>query len=227
LDLIFPKTCVGCGKWGGYVCQECEVGMWEEEQICPGCCRNSRYGLRHEYCKNKGYLDGVICLWAYEGITRKLIKDSKYKYYFDYLQELLVNSCQLSVRPEFHYLEEFIKQRPTVVPVPLHPKRERNRGFNQAEVIGRLMSRNWKLEMSNLLNRVKDTKQQVGRSREERLESMEGAFKTSPSIPLLNLGEGRVLLVDDVWTTGATMQECAKVLKKEGAKKVWGWVVAR
>src|SRR3990172_2608564 len=59
LDLIFPKRCINCGRWGRYVCEKCEVGLWEEEQICPRCCRRSRYGLRHKYCKR--VMEGLTC----------------------------------------------------------------------------------------------------------------------------------------------------------------------
>jgi competence protein ComFC len=225
LDLIFPKKCVGCGKWGKYVCEECEVGMWEEEQICPGCCRSSRYGLRHEYCRNKGYLDGVSCLWAYEGLVRRLISGAKYKLYFDYLGELFKD---VNERSEYYSLVKFLKVQPVVVPVPLFFKREKERGFNQAEVIGRWISREWKLELTNLLVRIKDTGKQVGRNREERLKAMEGAFQIRFKIQDSKFKmPAKVLLIDDVWTTGTTVQECAKTLKKAGVKEVWGWVLAR
>jgi ComF family protein len=197
------------------------VGMWEEEQICPVCRRASRYGLRHKYCSKPWTMEGLTCLWAYEGITRKLVTKSKYKGYFDYLREFTMHNEQFINGPEMAYFWEFLKQRPVLVPVPLHPVREKKRGFNQAEIIARIVGKEWGLDISNLLVRTKDT------GREERLKEMEGAFKTSPSIPLLNLGEGRVLLVDDVWTTGATMSECAKVLRQAGVRQVWGWVLAR
>lgn len=209
---------MGCGKVGEYVCQECEVGVWEEEQICPICCRNSRYGLKHIYCHKTHTLDGLICLWAYEGIVRKLIHKIKYKYYFDYLQEF-----SFIDKPEFAQFKKFLQTRPSVVPVPLYEKRYRKRGFNQAEIIADYLAKNWKIEAINLLTRIRDTGQQVGRLKKERLENMAGAFKISK---LSNLPEN-VLLVDDVWTTGATMSECCKILKQKGVKKVWGLVLAR
>lgn len=194
---MFPKKCVGCGGFGKYVCEKCEVGLWEEEQIYPG-----------------GYLDGLTCLWAYEGIARKIIKTAKYKYYFDLLGELLRDaSVRVSVRSDT-----------VVVPVPLWPKREKERGFNQADVIGRLVASRWSLVTQNLLVRVRDTGRQVGRTRRERLENMRDAFKLNDKCKMIN---DQILLVDDVWTTGATMQECAKVLKQAGVKKVWGLVLAR
>jgi len=226
LDFIFPKKCVNCGAWGKYVCEKCEVGLWEEEQICPTCRQASRYGLRHSYCRQPWGMEGLTCLWAYEGIARKLIKQAKYKLYYDYLSELL-SSLSLSLRAEYSFFRRFLEEKPVVVPVPLWPKREKERGFNQAEVIARLFaSRNSLLLNRNLLLRVKDTGRQVGRTREERLKAMEGAFQFKIFNLKFKIPEA-VLLVDDVWTTGATMNECAKVLRQAGVRKVWGLVLAR
>jgi competence protein ComFC len=226
LDLVFPKKCVNCGAYGKYVCEKCEVGLWEEEQICPVCCRASRYGLRHGYCGKPWGMEGLTCLWAYEGVARKIIKISKYKFYFDILRELTSLSVdQLHREIIFEYFQQFMEHKPVVVPVPLWPGRERERGFNQAAMIGQLVASHWSLVVKNLLIRVRDTGRQVGRTREERLKAMDGAFKLNSQISISNLKSA--LLVDDVWTTGATMNECAKVLKQAGVRKVWGLVLAR
>ncbi len=221
LDILFPKKCVGCGKMGKYVCSECEVGLWEEEQICPVCARNSRYGLPHKYCHEPYSLDGLMCLWAYDGMARKLISRAKYKGRFDLLKFFILNfKFEINI-PMFKF-NEFLKEKPVVVPVPLHPKRLRERGFNQAEIFAKAFAVRHSLAFnSHLLQRVKDTGHQVGRTREERLKAVEGAFCITP------LKNTSVLLVDDVWTTGATMNECCKTLKKAGVKKVWGLVLAR
>ncbi len=224
LDLVWPKRCVGCGKTGSYVCEQCKVGMWEEEQICPACRRASRYGLRHEYCQRKGCLDGLICFWAYEGMTRKLISDVKYRFYYDYLRELSVTNYQFTDRPEFTYFLQFVEVKPVAVPVPLHEERQNWRGFNQAEMVAQSAAQRWRLETKNLLVRVKKTGQQVGRTREERLGAIEGAFQINRKSQITN---DKILLVDDVWTTGATMQEAARTLRKAGAKKIWGMALAR
>lgn len=227
LDLVWPKRCVGCGKAGGYVCKECEVGMWEEEQICPACRRLSRYGLRHEYCKRKGYLEGLTCFWAYDGIARKLMSEVKYHFYYDYLREFSITNFQFFNRPEYSYILRYLETKPTLVPIPLHRDRLKWRGFNQAEMICQLTFGNWHLENKNLLIRVKETGQQVGRTREARLQSTENAFEIDKRFMNYDLRFMNILLVDDVWTTGATMQEAAKTLKEGGVKEVWGLVLAR
>jgi len=171
-------------------------------------------------------MEGLTCLWAYDGIARKIIKISKYKYYFDILNELTsLSVAQLHSEPIFEYFRQFIDSKPILVPVPLWPKRERERGFNQAEVIAKLVAGRWKLEIKNLLVRTRDTGRQVGRKREERLRNIANAFALKPKSQITN--HKTILLVDDVWTTGATMNECAKVLRQAGTMKVWGMVLAR
>jgi len=222
-DLLFPKKCVGCGKMGSYVCSNCSVGMWEEEQICPICCRNSRYGLRHEKCR--GGLLGLTCLWAYEGLTRKILQKIKYGGFYDELNGIWAMGDEFWTRPEFYFFNKFLESKPTIVPIPLHPNRMRKRGFNQAELIGRSFAERYKLSLdSQFLIRVKDTGQQVGRSREVRLENMANAFAVNSKFKDLN---SNILLVDDVWTTGATINSASKVLMKSGVDKIWGLVLAR
>jgi ComF family protein len=181
-------------------------------------------------------MEGLTCMWAYEGVARKLITQAKYNYYYDYLSELLVVGCRLLTEPQFAYMNKFLQGNPVVVPVPLWPKREQERGFNQAKIICQSLGKISGLETGDCLVRIKDTGRQVGRKREERLEAMRGAFCLNPKFKSLNPKQilnsnyqipKQVLLVDDVWTTGATMNECAKVLKQAGVKRVWGLVLAR
>jgi ComF family protein len=116
---------------------------------------------------------------------------------------------------------------PVVVPVPLHRRRRRSRGFNQSELIARAAVRQLprKLEILNgALLRQRDTISQVGLSREERIENVRDAFRVAQPSRV----QGRdILLVDDVMTTGTTLSECARVLKQAGAKRVWAATVAR
>ncbi len=117
-----------------------------------------------------------------------------------------------------------------VVPVPLHADKRSQRGFNQAELIARAalkrLSRGenrFKL-CTPALTRVRDTGSQIGRSREQRLQNLRGAFKVADTTSVANRN---VLIIDDVYTTGATASECARVLRRAGAAKVWVATVAR
>lgn len=195
LDFLFPKKCIGCGKFGSYVCASCQVGIWEPE---------ISFKPRE--------LDGLICLWAYDGLVKKIIKNAKYNGRFDTLRFLIYNS-------KFE-----IQNNLVVVPVPLYKDRLSERGFNQAEVIAKEVSKIHKIPVMNLLTRIKDTGHQTLRNKEERLNAIKGAFALTPNSYRL---ASEVLLVDDVITTGATLSECAKVLKRAGVNRVYGLVLAR
>jgi ComF family protein len=116
--------------------------------------------------------------------------------------------------------------KPLLVPVPLHSSKRRERGFNQSELIARAAVKHLpaRLEIARVLKRQRPTHSQVGLTREERIANMRDAFRVidKPRV------KGRtVIVVDDVMTTGTTVSECARVLKKAGAERVWAVTVAR
>ncbi len=115
-------------------------------------------------------------------------------------------------------------QSGAVIPVPLHRKRERERSYNQAAMLAENLAKRLGLELLPALKRVRDTESQVDLPRDKRFENVAGAFEAAPTA---SLGERKILLIDDVATTGATLSECAKVLRAQGAGEIWGLVVAR
>jgi len=185
--------------------------MNEADSVCPGCGNWSLGGEKHLRCK--GYLDGLLCEWEYEGVVRKAISESKFRFHYDILTEMVDRMELITGKEDLPFY---------VTWVPLAPDRHRWRGFNQAEIIAQLWAKRQGWSCGKLLIKVRNTGFQVGRTREERLAAMKGAFKAK--VPA---GVARVLIVDDVWTTGATLQECAKALRVEGVKTVWGLVLAR
>ena len=120
-----------------------------------------------------------------------------------------------------------LERLPIVVPVPLHATKLRQRGFNQAELVARAMTKQRPLGMRvelapELLIRKRATESQVGYTRQQRMANLRGAFKADAAV------SGRdILLVDDVFTTGTTVSECARVLRRAGAERVWVATVAR
>lgn len=108
--------------------------------------------------------------------------------------------------------------------VPIHPRKLKLRGYNQAELLAKALSFNLGLPCMDLLSKKKETKPQSKLNREERLKNILGVFEPKPSIMVFGK---RILLVDDVITTGATASECARVLKKMGAEKVYVLALAR
>ena len=105
------------------------------------------------------------------------------------------------------------------------PKRERERGFNQSKLIAEVLSKIVHHPVVHILKKIKDNKSQVGLNLKEREENVKGAFVYI--VPPGGTTPGKVLLVDDVYTTGATARECLKVLRKAGAKNAWVFTLAR
>ena len=212
LDILFPKFCIGCGREGKYICDRCNIFTSEAEPIYF---QQEKYGL-----------DSLISVWEYEGLMKKAIHQIKYQGVADIIKELM-SSVILS--PQAKNLGELprdpsLRSRMTVTYVPMYKKREKKRGFNQARIIAQELAKKTGLEVVSLLKKIKDTKPQMELNQEERLKNIKGCFEL---IELTETRVSEVLLVDDVYTTGATMRECAKVLKKAGIEKVYGFVLAR
>jgi len=219
LNLIFPKTCLGCGKEGKYICENCLARVRSLKPACPYCEKASIDGFTHVKCRKKYGLDGLTSIWDYEGVIKKAILALKYKYSTEAGHEL----CSLFI----HELKNsnLIKEE-TLVPIPIHWHRENVRGFNQSIEIGKIVASEmgWKF-VPDLLVKEKSTASQAALSVEERKKNLRGAFSLNPSYTLNP--NSSVLVFDDVFTTGSTLKEAAKVLKHAGVKKVWGLTVAR
>jgi len=130
-------------------------------------------------------------------------------------------------------ITQFIEnERPLVVPVPLYKSREKERGYNQSEIIVRLLAKKLNLPFcSDLLVRKKPTKPQAKLTIEQRLKNIKKAFKINSELRTKDLGQKlkqkSILIVDDIWTTGITMRTCGNLLKRAGFKNVWGLTIAR
>jgi ComF family protein len=217
LDLLFPKNCFECKKPGRYICQECLRKVGKAKLVCPECRRASFEGKTHLFCKSKLSLDGMHSFYAYDGVLRKAILALKYRFIYSVAEEI-VNSLNFS---DMKFDSQIV-----LLPIPLHIRRERWRGFNQAEILGKLISKknSWEFKTDVLL-RLENTIPQVKLGRAERVRNIRGKFAVNTGfIPDPN----KIYVVfDDVWTTGSTISEACKVLKKAGAKEVWGMSVAR
>jgi ComF family protein len=221
LDLIFPKTCLSCGKEGGYICDNCLTKVKLLKPVCPYCEKASIDGFTHTKCKKKYGLDGLISIWDYDGIIKKAILALKYKYATEVGRELtncLIKSLK-NLDSRF-----YIPDSGVLVPIPLYWHRENVRGFNQSTEIGKLIAQNmgWKF-IPDLLIKNKSTTPQAGLSVEERKQNLKGVFSLNSKFQIPN----SVVLFDDVFTTGSTLKEAAKVLKRHGVEKVWGLTIGR
>ncbi|OQA03576.1 MAG: DNA utilization protein GntX [bacterium ADurb.Bin400] len=221
LDIFFPRYCVGCGTYGKTLCLDCASKIAHiKTPLCPECGRISAMGKFCVSCRRrtKTALTGLIVATSYEsGPIKEVIHHLKYTGMVELASVLgeLICLCLGGNLPSGKLV---------VVPVPLHSIREKERGFNQSELIARYISERLGLPGGLALVRKRYTQPQVVLSREMRLQNITGAFMVADGELVRNRV---VLLVDDVATTAATLNECARVLRQAGARQVWGVVAAR
>jgi len=216
IDFVFPKVCVGCGEMGNFLCRVCTERLDFVDQICPMCGENTPMGWSHKECKQKFGMDGLIALYEYqEPVLRAVVDGIKYGFNRELIKIALKNFV-FETGENFDYL----------VPVPLHYYRQNWRGFNQAEEMAIEIGSKMNVLTKNMLLRIRNTKQQVTmKSKQEREANIKGAFKLSEEWTN-RLKEKKLLLIDDVFTSGADMRECTRILKKAGVKTVWGLALA-
>jgi len=229
LDLVFPKHCVSCGRAGNYFCPKCLTTIKRVRQICPVCERPTPFGQTHKFCRTRNSLDGLISLFAYEGIVRGAIHKLKYKLVTDLESEFweIIKSDLEKRGEEMLVLKRFVsEEKPVIIPIPLYWYKEHSRGFNQSSLFGKRLASCFSLSFSDkILVRARSVPSQTKLTQGERMENVKGIFRISPNILISQYHN--ILLVDDVWTTGATMKEATKTLKIAGVKTVWGLTVAR
>jgi ComF family protein len=220
-EFLFPSRCLGCDRRGVVLCADCLPTVpWQGPFVCPRCARASRLGALCRRCLagREPLLTSVRAACRFEGVIRTAIHRLKYRrasFLAPFLARLLAEA--LVRRP----LEVDL-----LVPVPLDPARQRERGFNQAALIALELSRcaDYPAPTLDLLRRVPHRRPQVGLQAAERRRNVLGAFHCPD--PEAVAGR-RLLLIDDVMTTGATLEACAAALRSAGAAQVLAAVVAR
>lgn len=220
LDLIFPPRCGGCGKRGVWFCSSCEQILSLPSYLpCLVCGRPAIQGFTHFKCQKRVYPERLLPAYRYEGRWRKAILRLKYKG-----EKVLASDLSSLAWNSWQAQGLTIVPRTVLIPVPLHPVRERQRGFNQSYLLAKGLSEIATIPLVSLgLRRVRKTAPQVGLTRKGRLENLKGVFKC----PRPELVSGKeILLIDDVVTTGATLLEAGRVLKKAGADKVTALALA-
>jgi len=233
LELLFPAECIICENPGKYLCARCSRHIPVKQfDLCPLCQKTETFAGRIcNICENekeKNYLDGIIVSSFYR---HPVLREAIYRFKYSFIQNLAWPLTKVLAKKLFA-LERFPFDEFAFTAVPLHPKRKNWRGFNQAELLGVKLKKLFKqnnLEIQfipDLLIREKYLKPQMKiHSTQERKENIIDSFVLNPEfakkIPR------KIIIIDDVITTGATLNECAKVLKRNGAQIVWGLVLAR
>lgn len=227
LDILFPKRCVRCKKIGEYICSDCFARIsFDIHLICLVCGKSSIEGLTHPSCRSKYAIDGVFCGVVYKDVVRKLLYQFKYQPYLTDLQPILTELLYESLIQQQAFMQA-LQSKPLLVAIPLSEKRLRQRGYNQAELYAKGLAKKFGLEIEHVVIRTKETRPQFGLSKEERQENMKDAFEINSKLKIQNSNMKRAFLVDDILTTGSTLYEAAKILKKNGFENVWGITFAR
>ena len=208
-DLFYPERCVGCERRSSDVlCRTCfETLPMVGSPVCGRCGLPTAFAtFVCEECKNVDFgFESARAPLKYEGVGKKIVHALKYRGYKQVVERLAV-PLMLETLGDGRF--------DAVVPVPLHRSRLRKRGFNQAELLARGVAGRMKATVSDTLQVVRSTRDQVELSAAQRRANVAGAYVATQPL------RGRLLLVDDVFTTGATMSACAATLLRAGAKEV-------
>ena len=219
IDLCLPPCCVVCGKVETWLCENCVSKIpLLGANICPQCGRPwTAKGVCHRCIATPLSIAPVRSAYLYSGSIRDAIHAFKFRGARSLSTLLAQRMAQVWI--------SYVMQSDVLVPVPLHPKREQQRGYNQAALLARELGRVLNVPVvEGELVRMRNTSSQTHLNREERLKNVAGAFAC--------LTEDRfagkhVTLIDDITTTGATLEACALALVEYGAGKVGAFTLAR
>ena len=219
LDFLFPPRCVGCGKGGVLLCRKCRADLtYLQPSLCCECGKQIPEGTTcHSCLRGVRYLDGVYSVFEYGGTIRQAIIQLKY------------HNVKTLADPLSRFLSEYLSEHglsfDIIIPVPIHKRRLRERGYNQTALLARRLSRMTRIPiMEGALVRTRHTPSQAkSASVEQRRENIRNAFECVS----WNVSDKHILLIDDVCTSGATLNSCAASLKSAGAASVWGLTLAK
>lgn len=211
LDFIFPPTCGFCNKIGeGYLCKNCKRNIIHSDIYL------NQLDL---YQDNHAFIDELFYLFSYTGIIREKILQYKFEdkaYLANSIYEFFMNNEKLY---------GFLKKYDIIIPIPISSLRKRERGYNQSELLSRKISAMVDIPMeTQVLKKEKHNQPQSSLTKQQRKENVKNVYKVQNELKISNKN---VLLLDDVYTTGATMSECAKILKGAGCQSVGALTIAR
>jgi competence protein ComFC len=228
VSLLYPAVCTICAESvapGEYICDACDDKILRiVPPFCAKCSEPFTGAIIGSFdCANCAHrtlhFDAAVAAYRSRGIVRRVVLDFKYgrQVHLRHLVARWLRAALDDTRLRDRHFD-------VMVPVPLHRARERERGFNQASLLADLVSAKMSIQPKAMLERIRYTTTQTAFDRTERMENLRGAFRLRKYADVRGL---RVLLIDDVLTTGSTVSECARVLKEAGASSVHAATAAR
>lgn len=200
INIIYPQLCLLCGKLcKKHLCKQCKTRI----------CKDATFKIETINC----YFEKHIYIFKYEGEIRNLILSYKFKdksYLYKLFSEIILKNEKI-----FGILEKY----DIIIPVPIHKKRKKQRGYNQSELIANDLATNIKdLKCeNNILIKQKNTLPQSSLNKNQRKNNLKDAYKVINQEKIINK---KIILFDDIYTTGSTAKECSKILKASGAKEI-------
>lgn len=214
IDFVFPPTCAGCGKIGEMMCSDCINQIKKIESFIENIQPSNSLNLSE--FTNLRYLNDIYSFAYYTPPISLAIKKLKYK------RDIGISNLLAKFLVELYNKNKM--DIDMVIPVPLNKNKIKERGYNQSFFLALPFSMTIQRPINKQsLRRLKDTKSQVGLNRHERFSNVSDAFCADPA----HIDGKNICLIDDVATTGATMEACASALKSAGAKDIFGLTVAR
>lgn len=206
INELYPKQCIICGK------------LYNDE-ICNKCYKTLEILAKSEKYKNKSFNEHIY-LFKYEGKIRNLIIDYKFNdkaYLSNFFTKIIIKNEKICRK---------IKSYDIIIPVPIHKKRKNERGYNQSELIAKEIVKNInELELvTDSLIKQKNTVAQSTLTKQQRKQNVKQVYKIANKEKIQNK---KIILLDDIYTTGATAEECSKILKQNGAKEILVLTIAK
>lgn len=207
LNLIYPPVCGFCNKiCKESLCKKCEIKIKEYEI-------NSIRKVKDKY------FDELLCLFKYENFIRNTLIEYKFQnkaYLYKTLSKIILNNEKIC---------GFLKNYDIIIPVPISKRRKQKRGYNQSYLIAKEIAKFTNLKCQNkCLVKIKDTLEQSKLNKNQRRTNLQGAYEVINKEELINKN---VLLLDDIYTTGNTVNECAKTLKEKGINNIGVITIAK
>ena len=204
--------CGFCGKIdSNYLCKECEKKL-----------KSMEITSIDKFCKKDVYFDEHIYMFKYEGYIRNVVLNYKFEdkaYYYESFVNILINNKKIC---------DFLKSYDIMVAVPIHNKRKNLRGYNQSELIAKKITKNINnLKYVNLLYKKKNTEKQSLLNKEQRKENVKNAYELKNIKDIDTLKNKSVLIFDDIYTTGSTVNECAKIIQRLKPNKIGVLTIAK